>query len=160
MTFRTKTRRMAGQALLEFAMVLLLVLTLIFGTMEIGLIVLSYNTVADAARAGLRYATVHGSFRTGSGVDGPSGPSNNPTNVVSAVQGVLTAAGLPTATGTTCPPAVAGTATILVTYPGGQNTIGQTVTVQACYGYTPVSAFLPLPSLINLSSTTQGTICY
>lgn len=149
-----------GQSTVEFSLILLPVLTILFGVMEIGNLVLAYNTLADAARAGVRYAVVHGSNRSGSGTDGPSGPSANPANVVAAVQSVLTTAGLPTATGTTCPPSVAGTVSILVTYPGAQNTPNQIVTVQACYGYTPLISFLPLPALINISSTTQGTICY
>jgi len=144
----------------EFSLILLPALTLLFGAIEMGVLVLSYNTLADAARAGVRYAIVHGSSRSGSGTDGPSGPADNPANVVAQVQNILTAAGLPTATGTTCPPSGAGTVAIVVNYPGGQNTTGQIVTVQACYGYTPLVSFLPLPSLINISSTTQGTICY
>lgn len=157
---RPGTGNKRGQSTVEFSLILLPVLTLLFGVIEIGNLALAYNTLADAARAGVRYAVVHGSTRTGSGTDGPSGPAANPANVVSVVQDVMTTAGLPAATGTTCPPSVAGTTSILVSYPGSQNTPNQTVTVQACYGYTPLISFLPIPSLINISSTSQGTICY
>ncbi|MDX9952999.1 MAG: pilus assembly protein [Anaerolineae bacterium] len=48
-----------GQTLVEFALVLPLVLLLLVGIAEFTIVVLSYNTLADAARQGARYSAVH-----------------------------------------------------------------------------------------------------
>ncbi|MBN1921705.1 MAG: pilus assembly protein [Anaerolineae bacterium] len=48
-----------GQALVEFVLVLPLLLLLLLGIAEFAIAVLSYNTLADAARQGARYGIVH-----------------------------------------------------------------------------------------------------
>src|SRR5689334_24280622 len=45
-----------GQALVEFAVTIVALLTLTFGVIEIARIMLCYTTVANAARIGARYA--------------------------------------------------------------------------------------------------------
>jgi Flp pilus assembly protein TadG len=152
----------SGQSLIETALVLLMVMTALFGIIEIARMMLTYTTLADAARAGVRYAIVHGGERTCGGAcdsDGPSGPDANPANVVAVVQNILSAATLPLATSASCP-ASAGAAGIVVTYPDGQNTVNSRVQVTACYGYAPMVSFLPFTSAMKLSSTTLGTISY
>ena len=52
-------RRERGQDLIEFALVLPILALLLFGIMEFGLIIFSYNTIGDAAREGARYGAVH-----------------------------------------------------------------------------------------------------
>jgi Flp pilus assembly protein TadG len=47
-----------GQALVEFAMVTLLFFTLIFGIIEFGRALWTWNTIVQATRAGARYAAV------------------------------------------------------------------------------------------------------
>jgi Flp pilus assembly protein TadG len=47
-----------GQALVEFAMVTLLFFTLVFGIIEFGRALWTWNTIAQATRAGARYAAV------------------------------------------------------------------------------------------------------
>jgi hypothetical protein len=139
-----------GQAMIEFSVVLLLMLTVIFGLLEVGNLALTWSALASAARAGARYAIVHGGARLGAGVDGSSGPGNNPPNVVSVVTSVATTAGLS-----------AGNLTVSVTYPDGMNTTGHLVTVTATYPYTPMTVFLPFTSVaINITSTTNGMVCY
>ena len=60
-----KRRRLAlaasqkGQDLVEFALLLPLLLAMFLGIMEFGIIILSYNTIANAAREGARYAIIH-----------------------------------------------------------------------------------------------------
>ncbi|HYV61739.1 MAG TPA: TadE/TadG family type IV pilus assembly protein, partial [Bryobacteraceae bacterium] len=71
---------------MEFAVVAFLSLILLLSIVEISRMTLVYTTVANAARAGARYAIVHGGTRTGSGVDGPSGPAQNPAQVVTVVR--------------------------------------------------------------------------
>jgi len=51
-------RREQGQELLELALVFPVLLLLIFGTMQLALVILAYNTVGDAAREGARLAVV------------------------------------------------------------------------------------------------------
>ena len=48
----------AGQELVEFALILPLLLLLFFGIIEVGRLMLSYNTIANAAREGARYGIV------------------------------------------------------------------------------------------------------
>ena len=47
-----------GQALVEFAMVALLFFTLVFGIIEFGRALWTWNTIVQATRAGARYAAV------------------------------------------------------------------------------------------------------
>jgi Flp pilus assembly protein TadG len=53
-----------GSAILEFAMVAILLLTVVFGVIEIGLALYAYNVVSEAAREGTRFAIVRGSACT------------------------------------------------------------------------------------------------
>jgi len=48
-----------GQALVEYALVLPILLLLLLGIMEFGILVFNYNTIANAAREGARYGIVH-----------------------------------------------------------------------------------------------------
>jgi Flp pilus assembly protein TadG len=90
-------RREEGQALVEFALVITFVFFLFVAILQMILLMYAYNTLADAAKEGVRYAVVHG---TGTGQANCSGPgtisSANPafactdsagTNVVNAVVG-------------------------------------------------------------------------
>jgi Flp pilus assembly protein TadG len=56
-----------GQALLEIAMCSVLLLLLLFGSMELSLALYSYHFVSAAAREGTRYAVVRGSGCTVAG---------------------------------------------------------------------------------------------
>jgi hypothetical protein len=139
---------MRGQSLVEFAPVVLLVIVLMFGVIEIGRLALIYTALADGARAGVRYAMVHGG-RSSS----PSG-SGSTTSVESQVTNITDLAG------------VSGVA-VTVSYlsagggdPSG-NLTGDLVRVQASYVYVPVitmAVFTPLN--VTLSSTSQGIVCY
>jgi Flp pilus assembly protein TadG len=69
----------AGQALVEFSLVLPVLLLLIVGVMDVSRAVWQENTLAYAAREGTRYAIVHGSASLS-----PAGP-NNATPIANAV---------------------------------------------------------------------------
>lgn len=56
-----RVRREDGQALVEFALVLPVLLMLILGLFDVARAVWQENTLAYAAREGTRYAIVHGS---------------------------------------------------------------------------------------------------
>lgn len=53
-----RAAREAGQELVEFALILPLLLLLLLGIIEVGRLVFSYNTIANAAREGARYSIV------------------------------------------------------------------------------------------------------
>jgi Flp pilus assembly protein TadG len=137
-----------GQGLIEFSLVAVMTMLLLLFVVEMGRILLVYTTVANAARAGVRYATVHGSSRaTGSTVDNASGPGANPAQVVTVVKdfagtGLLTLSLL----------------VINVTYPGGSNAPGQSVNITVVYPYNPLTTYFS--KTLRLGSASQGVIVY
>ena len=52
-------RAEGGQGLVEYALILPVLLLLLFGIMEAGGLIYSYNTIANAAREGARYGATH-----------------------------------------------------------------------------------------------------
>jgi Flp pilus assembly protein TadG len=137
----------AGQTLVEFSLVLVMTMILLLGVVEISRMVLVYTTVANSARAGARYAVVHGSNRTGSGADGPSGPANNPAQVVTVIKNFASAGLLQTSN-----------LVITVNYPGASNLPGQLLSVTVIYPYDPFTRYFPLR--VRLGSVTQGVILF
>ena len=137
-----------GQTLVEFSVVALLTVIMLLFVVEIGRMLLVYTTVANAARAGVRYAVVHGSTRTaGSTVDSAAGPGNNPTQVVTVVKnfasgGLLTTSRL----------------LVNVTYPGASNAPGQYVVVSVVYPYDPLTTYFS--KTLRLGSASQGIIVF
>ena len=137
--------RERGSSILEFSLVIVQLSLVLFAIFEIARMVLVSTTVAHSARTAVRYAIVHGASRTGTGVDGPSGPGNTTevtANIVKyAKTGLLNTARLSTT----------------VAYPDGNNTPGSRVIVTVVYPYDPFT-FLPLR--FRLGSTTEGIICF
>lgn len=126
-----------GQALVEFAFVLPVLLMLIVGLFDVARAVEQENTLAFAAREGTRYAIVHGSS---SSSPLPYCASCTNATVTNIVQNAAIS--------------VNGTLTVTVAYPDGDNKRGSRVSVQA------TAPFVPLPSqwLFNggLSVTLRG----
>jgi Flp pilus assembly protein TadG len=137
----------SGQTLVEFSLVAFMTIILFLAIVEISRMVLVYTTVANAARAGARYAVVHGSNHTGAGANGPSGPGNNPTQVVTVIKNFASAGLLNT-----------NALLITVNYPNASNLPGRLVSVSVVYPYDPFTSFLPLR--VRLGSATQGVIVY
>jgi Flp pilus assembly protein TadG len=132
-----------GVALIEFTAIAFLFFTVMFGVIEVGRVILTYTTIATAARVGARYAIVHGANRSPS-----SGPSNDPSDVVTQVTNITTLGGLTTA----------DIQTPIVTYPDGSNSTGKRVQVTVTYPYTSLVSVVPLN--VTLTSTSEGIICY
>jgi Flp pilus assembly protein TadG len=63
---RNRLRRQRGQSLLETALMIVVIFTVVFWIFELGWLMYTYSVMADAANEGVRYAIVH------SGAD-PSG---------------------------------------------------------------------------------------
>ena len=136
-----------GQTLVEFSLVAFLCMVLLLSVVEISRMALVYTTVANAARAGSRYSIVHGGTRTGSGVDGPSGPAQNPAQVLTVVRNFASAGLLTT-----------GNLIITVDYPGASNAPGQQVSVSVIYPYDPLTTYFPLR--VRLGSVSRGVIAF
>ncbi len=142
-----RRERNRGQTLVEFSLVALLSVILLLSIVEISRMALVYTTIANAARAGARYSIVHGGTRTGSGVDGPSGPAPNPPQVLTVIQNFASAGLLST-----------GNLSISVTYPGASNAPGQMVSVTVIYPYDPLTSYFPFR--VRLGSMSQGVIAF
>lgn len=123
-----------GQSLVEFALCAFLLVMLMLGVVEIGRMVLVYTTCANAAKAGVRYAEVHG-----------ADSAATTTDVQTVVQNYLSAA-----------PLTATNATITSSGVGGA--IGTLVTVTVVYPYDPLSTYFPLS--VNVGSSSQGVITF
>jgi len=136
-----------GQTLVEFSLVAFLCMVLLLSIVEISRMALVYTTVANAARAGARYSIVHGGTRTGSGVDGPSGPAQNPGQVLIVIRNFASAGLLTTSN-----------LIITVDYPGASNAPGQPVSVTVIYPYDPLTTYFPLR--VRLGSVSRGVIAF
>jgi Flp pilus assembly protein TadG len=139
-----------GSTAVEFSLIGFTFIILLLGVVEMGRMVLVYTTIANAARAGARYAIVHGGERTATGVDGPSGPSSTQTTQVQTVVQNFASAGL------------LNTSSLVITvaYPDGTNTAGSHVTVTVTYPYDPLIPFFNSLLSKTLGSTSQGIITY
>jgi Flp pilus assembly protein TadG len=138
----------SGQGLLEFSVVALLTVIMLLFVVEMGRMVLVYTSVANAARAGLRYAIVHGSSRAaGATVDSASGPGSNPAQVVTVVKNFAGAGLLTTSL-----------LVINVTYPGASNAPGQPVNITVVYPYDPLTTYFS--KTLRLGSASQGIIVF
>jgi hypothetical protein len=112
--------------------------------------ILVYTTVAHSARAGARYAIVHGAQRsTGTGADGSSGPTC-PCSQVETVVTNYASAGL----------LDPSRLTIDVAYPDSSNAIGSRVDVTVTYPYNPMIGYFSAALSKDLSSTSEGIIEY
>lgn len=138
---RPKGDARRGSTLVEFAMVAMMLFTMVFACFEFDRMLLTYTSVANAARAGARYAIVHGS--TGGVV---SGPADDPAAVVTAVRRMAVLGMLDL-----------DQLDVRVRYPDGANNPGSRVTVTVAYPYDP---WFPIPVNPNLASTSAGVIVY
>lgn len=140
MTFRSlisHVRDRRGQALVEFAMSALITVALLLGVVEMSRMLITYTTVCNAARIGVRYAMVHGSDN-----------SATVTQIQSVVDGYLS--GAPINTSST---------TINVAYPSAScKNPGCLVKVTVSYPYHPIMTYFPLS--VSLSSTSEGVITF
>jgi Flp pilus assembly protein TadG len=132
----------------EFSVVTLLTVLMLLFVVEMGRMLLVYTTVANAARAGVRYAIVHGSTRAvGTAGYDASGPASNPSQVVTVVKNFAGAGLLTTSL-----------LVVNVTYPGGSNAPGQSVNITVVYPYDPLITYFS--KTLRLGSATQGVILF
>jgi Flp pilus assembly protein TadG len=136
---RAKSER--GSSLVEFSLVAFLLVMLLIGIVEMCRMVLVYNDVAQAARAGVRYAIVHGSDNLAS-----------TTAIQTVAKNFLGSAPVNLAN--------VGLA-VNVSYPdtGACKIPGCRVKVTVTYPYDPLVGYFPITG-VNLSSTSQGVITF
>lgn len=141
LTHRPKYLFRHGQALVEFAIGLGLLLLLVFGVVDLGRAVFAYNSIAHCAREGTRYAIVHGSQSTT-----PVGPAANDATLEAWVRRFAT--GLQASQ-------FSVTSTWVGPSGAANNQPGSTVTVVVGYNFQPATMFfMPL----SLRSQSAGMI--
>jgi Flp pilus assembly protein TadG len=133
-TRRTKWRRQDAQTMVEFAMIVLVTLTLVFTIIQASLALYAYSFVSYGARCGVRYAMVHGSSS--------SSPATS-----SSIQSYVQSLAYPLNT---------NSLTVTTTW-NPNNSPGSTVTVQVTYVFNPIASFV-WSSNLTMSSQAQTLI--
>jgi Flp pilus assembly protein TadG len=136
-----REKRERGSDLIEFALVAFLCCILLVAFVEFGRFLLVYNSVANSARSGVRFAIVNGAgigdgTRTGAGAAAVQAVVKNFAGSAPLDKTKLTVTVAPTTLGI----------------------IGSAVTVTVVYPYDPLSSYFPLS--INLRSVSQGVIAF
>jgi Flp pilus assembly protein TadG len=125
-----------GATLVESAVVLMVFLTLVLGMLDLGIAVLRYNTLSDAARQGAREAIVHGKLAPAGWKGGPWGPAT--------IDVAASTTGIPVVDAIT--PLLVGfnlsQTRIKVEWPGGGNDLQQAVRVTVSSPYQPMMKFI------------------
>jgi len=141
-----------GQATVEFALTIVLVMIFILGALELIMLMYTYNVLADAAKDGVRYAIVHG---TNTGAGNCSGPGGNgvtctdstATNVANQVS-IYAALSLHSTSAMTITPS----------YPDGVSVPPSRVRVDVSYVYQPFFG-LGWPS-VTVNAAAEGRIVF
>jgi hypothetical protein len=141
-----------GSAIVEMALSLIVLLTVVFGIMEMSLALYTFHFISEAARDGTRYAIVRGSSCP-TALSGCPG-AGNPVDVQSYLQGegfpgitpsLLTAVTTFPSAGSTCPPS------------GPCDSPGNLVKVVVTYPFPLSIPFIPA-STLHMTSTSQMVI--
>jgi Flp pilus assembly protein TadG len=182
--WRSQRRRsQLGASLVEYAFIMIIFLTLLFGIGGFGHALFVYHFLNEAAKEATRYAAVRGSTcsndsscvtsNSASGITGPTTiadvrsyvqsitpQSIDPSKLTVTVCGVSDTStsvsdsgGICTASPTICSAAVSGVGPFVRGYPGC------TVGVKVSYPYTFIFPFIPNPS-ITMASTSQMVIAH
>ena len=135
-----KHRSRTGNTLVEFAFIAVVLFLVLFASLEFDRMLFVYTNLADAAKAGVRYAIVRGNNRT-SGSLSSADTTEIQEHVKSYVQAVDKSK-----------------LTVGVTYVDGGNSTGQRIGIVDQYDYDPWVA-LPI-SGVKLSATSRGVITW
>jgi Flp pilus assembly protein TadG len=132
-------RRRGGATLVESALILTVLLTLILGMIDLGLGVLQFNTISHAAREGARQAMVHGQL---SKSPWPTGTFDASTSnaVTTAIQPALCGCNL-------------SNTNITVTQLDGSNAPEKRVQVVVTTSYQPMITWIFGSIALQLSAT-------
>jgi hypothetical protein len=145
-TFRSTVPNDRGQALVETALVLPLLLLLIVGLFDVGRAVWLSNTLATAVREGSRYGVVHGAL---SGAPtGPGSATYTPPDTDTAI----TAHVRSYATG------VPDSLTVKSTWPDGNANRGSRIVVSASFPFTPILSQVFLGGGLGITLQSSSTL--
>lgn len=136
----------SGQALVETALVLPLLLLLIVGLFDVGRAIWLSNTLASAVREGTRYGIVHGA-QSGAPT-GPGSASYTPPDTDT----LITARVRTYATG------VPSTLTVLSTWPDGNANRGSRIVVTATFPFTPILSQVFIGSGLSITLRSSSTL--
>ena len=147
--------RQGGQAIVEFALTVVLLMLLMFALLELSIFIYTYSVLANAAKEGVRYAVVHGA-NNGS----PSGPSSgsassppctaSSTNVTNVVNQTKNFAGFTLLS--------TSNVNVFVCYLDGDNKLNSLVEVSVSYAYRPLFGF-NWPS-VTVNANSAGRIVF
>jgi Flp pilus assembly protein TadG len=148
-------RRQGGQAIVEFALTVVLLMLLMAALLELSIFIYTYSVLANAAKEGVRYAIVHGASN-----GTPSGPSSgsassppctaSSTNVTNVVNQTKNFAGF-TLLDTS-------NVNVFVCYLDGDNKLNSLVEVSVSYLYRPLFGF-NWPS-VTVNANSAGRIVF
>ena len=130
-----------GATLVEAALVTVALLSLLLGTLDLGIAVLRYNMLSEAARTGARLAIVHGSDATEM-TTWDKGRAE--TEIKTALAPLLAGSG-------------ASDFTVTVTYDAGV-TPGRPVTVTVQHNWVPIVSFLFGTTAVPLTANSKMII--
>jgi Flp pilus assembly protein TadG len=160
--------RERGSTLVEFALVITILLTLMFAIIDFSRAMYAYHFVSNAAREATRYASVRGSACN---TWASACPAAN-TDITSYVQSIVSSGIYVSSVTTGTPPSTAGALGVSTTWPattgsgvtcltGSQTKVnypGCIVTVKVQYNYGFSLPYLTSLSKMNMTSTSQFVI--
>lgn len=155
--WKCRLRGESGGTLVETALSMTLLLSLIFGIIEVGLMLYSYHFISNAAREGTRYAIVRGSSW---GTTCGSYSSSGCTATTTQIQQYIRSLGFPGID----PAKLSVTPTSSLTVGGSScspftscNAASNVVQVKVTYNF-PFSVPFVSPRTLSMSSTSQMVI--
>lgn len=140
-----RAERGAGQALVEFALILPVTLVLLVGVFDLARIVFTSTTLSSAVREGTRYAAVHGaasSAPTGPGADSYTAPDTD-TTISAVVRGAAVGVDAPGVT---------------AVWPSNDARRGSEVVVTATYEYVPVLSAALLGNALRVTLSASSVL--
>ncbi|SRR6266849_6046621 len=152
MKWQMNSRKAKGQATIEFALTAVFVMVVLFGAIEMIVMIYTYTVLADAAKEGVRYAIVHGTGVGASNCSGPGGggvtcSDSTATNVKTTVSN-YTKLSFHDSTAMTVTP----------TYPDSSSVAPNRVRVTVAYVYQP---FLRLSwNTMTVYAAAEGRIVF
>lgn len=141
-----------GSSLVEMTLTIIILLTILFGLIEICLALYTYHFVSDAAREGTRYAIVHGSACVNQGVSCTATAAQIETYVKN-----LSFPGIDPANMTVTPPTYSAFPAGGTCNAAGCNGPGDLVTLKVDYNF-PLAIPFVSSSVLAMSSTSSMVI--
>ena len=134
-----------GQAIIETALILPILVLLLIGIFDLGRAVWLSNTLATAVREGSRYGVVHGA-QSGSPT-GPGSATYTPPNVDTAITSAVQqyATGVPNMT-------------VNATWPDGNANRGSRIVVAASFPFTPLISQAFIGDALSVTIQSSSTL--